>query len=159
VPVIGFLGGGSPQLWAGRLLRIAPWEKWGISRATHYRQRRSSQGAADSFVGLRRSLAAFITNIAESDFRYTQPHCLSPASVPMARKEVLRHHALDIIGQAPARPDEEAGDVLIGLLLTRLKDAPQNAGLVFAGHRHCAVARARVEKLANCREYAHGRLL
>jgi len=42
--------------------------------------------------------------------------------------------ALDIIGEVPARPGEEAGDVSIGPLLTRLKngvkDAPQNAGLV-----------------------------
>src|SRR6266508_344 len=63
--------------------------------------------------------------------------CRSPASVPIARQEALRHLALDIIGQAPARPGEEAGDVSIGLLLTRLdngvKDAPQNAGLVGDG--------------------------
>jgi hypothetical protein len=61
----------------------------------------------------------------------------SPAGVPIARQEALRHLALHIVGEAPARPGKEAGDVSIDLLLMRpkngVKDALQTAGPVRDG--------------------------
>src|ERR1043166_629294 len=59
--------------------------------------------------------------------------------VPLSCRYARHQLALDVVGEAPARPCEESRDLPIGLSLTRplqcLRDAPSNAGFPPAGVR------------------------
>src|SRR5256885_4275202 len=60
--------------------------------------------------------------------------CLSVANLPIARHKALHDLTLEIVGDAPTRLVEPAGNLSIRAVLTRLhdriEDAPQQAGLL-----------------------------